>query len=310
MPVDFITIPFAILGALLLVGRLIVFRLKSPPRSILVLNWVLFAPFLLGVVLPLVVLHVLSLFGSTGAMMRLGGLYRSGLNGNFITSESMSLHYYDEAIAAGSVEAMLLKSDQLSFDLTRKWINSRREFIGQPESPMYKSMEWIEAFDLANKAAATGMLEATHRVRQMSLMPNPRACGLGVYLVRNAISETRRLYPRNTKEYASHLHQSEEWKQGMRLLSQEVSDPWVRDFYFIMLIDENVSGGNEACRRLWYGLDRYTDEECLGGGRERRTKIAEGKEWQSGLRMLEADARSGSENAADLLARAKEFTSR
>jgi len=311
MPVDFITTPAAVLGLILICARLSVLRHKTLPGFIRVLHWVLFAPIILIVVIPLVVLQTRSFLGNTDAMIELSRSFQTGFGGRFFDSDRLALHYCDEAIARGSVEAMNRKSALLEFHLTVPWHNAHGDaFIGDPGSPIYKSAEWTESFELAKRAAATGSLRGTHRVHRMSLMPDPRAYGEGVYLVERAQNDSKKLYVDGSSEYHEHLRKSDGWRRGMRILSEESSDTWVRDFYFIALLSESAASGDEACRLLENAVYRHSDVDPLGVERRQRSKMVNEDDWKSGVQLLEANARSGNAAAADILGRAQEFAAR
>lgn len=273
------------------------------------LNCILFIPFTLAVLIPLVALHTLSLLGNTSAMLELSKRYQSGFNGSFFSSDSMALHYCDEAIARGSVEAIIRKSYLLKGRQAAGWGFSD-SFIGDSTSSFYKLNDWVEAFNLANRAAATGMPEGVHALREMTLFSNPHAYGDGVYLVGKTKIKARRLYREGSEGYYAYLHSSDDWKEGMRMLRAESKDTWVRDFYFIELIEERESVGNIACRKLRSAIYEYSDVMPLGMSRVQRTKMVHHSGWQAGIRMLEVDARLEDSSAADILSRAQEFSSR
>lgn len=307
MPVDIITLPTAILGLALLWTRLTLFRGKPFARATRTLNWVLFVPISVAWLIPLLVLHILSMFGSTEAMLALSRRYQTGLDG--FGFNRMALHYCDEAIENGSVEAMLRKSGLLVFRLEAEW-PLFESYVGDPDSSFYKSSEWIEALDLANRAAATGEPECINAANSLAMLPNPRAFGDGVYLVERAKKKARRVHVNRTSAYYAYLHQSDDWKEGMKMLKTESKNNWVRDVYFLELIEERTALDNLSCNKLWTSLGEYSGGAPLGMRREERVKLVSDTKWQSGMKMLEESAGAGDEAAADILSRAKEFVNR
>ena len=132
----------------------------------------------------------------------------------------------------------------------------------------------------------------------------------GVYLVGKSKQKANRLYVEGSESYFSYLHSSDDWKNGMRILRTDSNDRWVRDLYLIETLDYEATAGCLACKKLRSIIYEYSGVTPLGMNREQRRKMTCHGEWESGLRMLDADARAGDLTAADLLIRLQEFASR